>query len=220
MTEAALRQNRANRRRAQSFENLVQAGLAVIGKRGLYETTIEHITEAADVGKGTFYAHFPSKEDLVHHLVRHGFDELIAAGRAEAPVGRTPADRLAGLIRAQVRVLSRRRDLIVLLHQVRGLLILQPEARRPLRREYQRYVQFLAEACRQVLERPRLHQGEARNLACAIAGFVAGTLSFEMLVRGGRGMHTPPARLIRAFASGVAGHYVSTRRPANGSRPH
>lgn len=219
MAGPALRQNRANRRRAQSFEHLVQAGLAVIARRGLYETTIEHITEAADVGKGTFYAHFPSKEDLVHHLVRHGFDELIAAGRAEAPVGRTPADRLAGLIRAQVRVLSRRRDLVILLHQVRGLLILQPEARQRLRREYQRYVQSLAEACRQALKRPRLGLAEARDLACAIAGFAAGTLSFDMLVRGGRGVQTPPGGLIKAFASGIAAHYAPARRPADGSRP-
>jgi AcrR family transcriptional regulator len=219
MAESVPRQNRANRRRAQSFENLVQAGLAVIGKRGLYETTVEHITEAADVGKGTFYAHFPSKEDLVHYLVRHGFDELIGAGRDEAPAGRTPADRLAGLIRAQVRVLSRRRDLVILLHQVRGLLILQPEARHRLRREYQRYVEFLTGKCRQVLGTNRISLGEARDLACAIAGFVAGTLSFEMLVHGGRGIQAPPNGPIQAFVSGVVARYVPARRPANGSRP-
>ncbi len=219
MTEAVPRQNRANRRRAQSFESLVQAGLAVIGERGLYETTIEHITEAADVGKGTFYAHFPSKEDLVYHLVRHGFDELIAAGRVGTPSGRTAADRLAGLIRVQSRVLSCRPDLVILLHQVRGLLILQPEARHRLRREFQRYVQFLAEECRRVLKRPRLSPGEARDLACAIAGFVAGTVSFEMLVRGGRAMQTPLRGPTRAFAEGVAARYLPTRRSGNGSRP-
>jgi AcrR family transcriptional regulator len=219
MAEGVPRQNRANRRRAQSFENLVQAGLAVIGERGLYETTIEHITEAADVGKGTFYAHFPSKEDLVYHLVRDGFDELIAAGRGEALLGRTAADQLAGLIRAQLRVLSRRRDLVILLHQVRGLLILQPEARRRLRREYQRYVRFLAEACRQVLNRPGLRSGEARDLACAIAGFVSGALSVEMSVRGSRGLHAPLQGPIKAFASGVAARYLPTRRSTNGRRP-
>lgn len=219
MAEAAARQSRANRRRAQSFESLVQAGLAVIGARGLYETTVEHITEAADVGKGTFYAHFPSKEDLVHHLIRHGFDELIAAGRAEAPAGRTPAERLAGLMRAQLRVLSRRRDLVILLHQIRGLLILQPEARRRLRREYRRYVEFLAEECRRMLGRRRLGPGEARDLACAMAGFVAGALSFQLLLRGGRGREVPLGGPIRAFALGVVARYVPTRRSGNGSRP-
>jgi AcrR family transcriptional regulator len=213
------KQNRADRRRAQSFESLVQAGLAVIGKRGLYETTIEHITEAADVGKGTFYAHFPSKEDLVHHLVRHGFDELIAAGRAEVPTAGTPADRMAALIRGQLQVLARRRDLVILLHQVRGLLILQPRARIRLRQEYQRYVRFLAEECRRVLGSSGQREAEVRDLACAVAGFVAGTLSFEMLVRGSRGVKGLARGPITAFAAGVAARYAASRRTANGSRP-
>lgn len=213
------KESRAKRRRAQSFESLIQAGLAVIAKRGVYETTVEHITEAADVGKGTFYAHFPSKEDLVHHLVRHGFDEMIAAGRVGEPAGRTPAERLAALIQAQLHVLGRRRDLVILLHQVRGLLILRPEARLRLRREYQRYVEFLTQECRRLLGNPRLNHGEAQDLACAIAGFVSGTLSFEMLVRGNRGMRVIPTGPINAFAAGVAARYVSLRRPVNGGQP-
>jgi AcrR family transcriptional regulator len=219
MAQPPPKPSRATRRRAQSFESLVQAGLAVIAKHGLYETTIEHITEAADVGKGTFYAHFPSKDDLVHHLVRHGFDEMIAAGHAVAPVGGTPADRLAGLIRVQHRVLGRRRDLIVLLHQVRGLLILRPEARQRLRREYRRYIGFLAEECCRVLGPRALTHGEAQDLACAIAGFVSGTLSFEMLARGGRGGRAALNGPINAFAAGVAARYVSSRPPGNGGQP-
>ena len=103
MAALSLKQNRANRRRARSFESLVQAGLAVIAVRGLYETTVEHITEAADVGKGTFYAHFPSKEDLVHHLVRLGFGELIAAGRAKVSSGSAATDLPPEWLRATVR---------------------------------------------------------------------------------------------------------------------
>ena len=217
MGQIASMENRAKRRRAQSFENLVRAGLAVIAKRGLYETTVENITEAADVGKGTFYAHFPSKEALVHHLVRHGFDELIAAGRGEAADGKRPADQLAGLIRAQLRVLGRRRDLVILLHQVRGLLILRPDARQRLRREYQRYIRFLVEECRQVLGQVRLSPREAQDLACAIAGFVAGMLSYEMLMRGGRGMLAPPNGPINAFAAGAVAHYGAPGRSADGS---
>jgi AcrR family transcriptional regulator len=216
MAQPAHRQTRTKRRHAQSFENLVQAGLAVIGQRGLYETTVEHITEAADVGKGTFYAHFASKEALVFHLVRHGFDELIAATAAPRPADRTPAARLAALILGQVQALERRRDLVILLHQVRGLLIRQPEARHRLRQEYRRYVRFLMEECRRVLRAPDLSDTEAWALACAIAGFVAGTLSFEMLVRGNRGSALALVRPVTAFAAGVAARYVPSRSPANG----
>lgn len=202
---------RTKRRRARSFENLVRAGLAVIGERGLYETTVEHITEAADVGKGTFYAHFASKEDLVFHLVRHGFDDLLAATTTRQRSNGTPVDRVAALILGQIQTLARRRDLVILLHQVRGLLILQPGARNRLRQEYRRYVEFLMQECREALGGSNLRDAEARALACAIAGFVAGTLSFEMLVRGNRGTVSSLTRPVTAFAAGVVARYVSPR---------
>jgi AcrR family transcriptional regulator len=217
MRETAPKPTRADRRRAHSFENLVQAGLAVIGRRGLYETTVEHITEAADVGKGTFYAHFGSKDDLVLHLVRHGFDELIAAPVAPRRAARTPAARLAALIFGQLQALGRRRDLVILLHQVRGLLILQPNARDRLRQEYRRYVHFLMEECRRVLGTSKLNRREARVLACAIAGFVSGTLSFEILVRGNRGAALALTRPVMAFAAGVTARYVPSRSPVDGN---
>lgn len=216
MTETAHRQTRTKRRHAESFENLVQAGLAVIGQRGLYETTVEHITEAADVGKGTFYAHFGSKEDLIAHLVRHGVDELITATATQPRTGATPAARLAALILGQLQALGRRRDLVVLLHQVRGLLIRQPEARHRLRQEFHRYVRFLMGECRRVLGVPSLGHADARTLACAVAGFVAGTLSFEMLMRGSRANVLALARPVDAFADGVVAHYVPSRSPVNG----
>jgi AcrR family transcriptional regulator len=219
MAQASAKQTRTNRRRAQSFESLVQAGLTVIGQRGLYETTVEHITEAADVGKGTFYAHFASKEELVFHLVRHGFDELIAARAAEPPTSgaRAPAGRLAALIQGQLRALGRRRDLIVLLHQVRGLLILQPKARQRLRLEYRRYVQFLMGECQRALGSPPLAQAQVRDLACAIAGFVAGALSFEILVRESRGAVPALARPVNAFAAGIVSRYLPLPSRATGA---
>ena len=108
MTETTVKESRTTRRRAQSFEKLVRAGLAVIGRQGLYETTVEHITEAADVGKGTFYAHFDSKEDLVFHLVRHGFDELMQARTPARRGDGSPAGRLAALMLAQLETTAGR----------------------------------------------------------------------------------------------------------------
>jgi len=213
------RESRATRRHALNFASLIRSGLAVIAQRGLYQTTVEHITEAADLGKGTFYAHFSSKDDLVQHLVRHGFDELISAGRARVPADGPPASRLAALIRAQFQVLGRRRDLVILLHQVRGLLIIEPKARRTLRQEYERYVGFLAEECQRVLGRRRLRDGEAREVACAIAGFVSGTLSFELVIRQQVFRPQIMAVPINAFAAGLAARYPRNGRPQTGAGP-
>mgnify|MGYP002623202679 CR=1 FL=1 len=44
---------------------LIEAGMALFESQGLAETTIDQITQAAGVGKGTFYNYFETKEDLL-----------------------------------------------------------------------------------------------------------------------------------------------------------
>src|SRR6266481_9870774 len=56
---------RRQRRSAELRERLFRAALSLFAKKGYAETTVEDITEAADVGKGTFFNYFPSKEHVL-----------------------------------------------------------------------------------------------------------------------------------------------------------
>ncbi|HEX2666561.1 MAG TPA: TetR/AcrR family transcriptional regulator [Candidatus Acidoferrum sp.] len=73
--------SRRERRSAEIRERLFHSALTLFGKKGFAETTIEDITEAADVGKGTFFNYFPSKD---HILLAFGEMQL---GKLEAAVG-------------------------------------------------------------------------------------------------------------------------------------
>jgi AcrR family transcriptional regulator len=55
---------RRERKRAQTRERIFRAAMGLFGERGFFNTTVEDITEAADVGKGTFFNYFPSKEEV------------------------------------------------------------------------------------------------------------------------------------------------------------
>jgi AcrR family transcriptional regulator len=57
--------DRRQRRRAEIRERLFRAALNLFAAKGFADTTVEDITNAADVGKGTFFNHFPSKEHLL-----------------------------------------------------------------------------------------------------------------------------------------------------------
>lgn len=57
--------DRRQRRSAEIRERLFRAALKLFSEKGFAETTVEDITEAADVGKGTFFNHFPSKDHLL-----------------------------------------------------------------------------------------------------------------------------------------------------------
>jgi AcrR family transcriptional regulator len=46
----------------------VRHALRLFSERGVSATTVEDITNAADVGKGTFFNYFPSKEHILAHI--------------------------------------------------------------------------------------------------------------------------------------------------------
>jgi AcrR family transcriptional regulator len=57
--------SRRQRKSAELRERLFRAALTLFAKKGFTETTVEDITEAADLGKGTFFNYFPSKEHVL-----------------------------------------------------------------------------------------------------------------------------------------------------------
>src|ERR1700719_3399721 len=53
------------RRSTETRERLFRAALRLFAEQGFAETTVEDITNAADVGKGTFFNYFPTKEHIL-----------------------------------------------------------------------------------------------------------------------------------------------------------
>jgi AcrR family transcriptional regulator len=91
MNERSLRAvpgNRFERRRERTRQDLLAAAARVLAEKGLSATKIADIAAAADVGVGTFYLYFPTKDALfdavVEDTVAH-LKEAIDAARASSP---------------------------------------------------------------------------------------------------------------------------------------
>jgi AcrR family transcriptional regulator len=76
---------RRQRRSRETRERLFRAALDLFAKKGFTKTTVGDITEAADVGKGTFFNYFPSKD---HILLAFGEMQL---GKLESAVAEARA---------------------------------------------------------------------------------------------------------------------------------
>jgi AcrR family transcriptional regulator len=66
---APLAGGRRERRRQETSEKLFMAAMELFSRKGFAQTKVEDITQAADVGKGTFFNYFPSKEHVLGYLV-------------------------------------------------------------------------------------------------------------------------------------------------------
>jgi len=76
---------RRERRRTETRDRIFRAAMELFAKRGFSATTVEDITEAADVGKGTFFNYFPSKEHVLgvlHEIQLHKISQALAAAKA------------------------------------------------------------------------------------------------------------------------------------------
>ena len=66
---------RGARRREQTRAELLRAARALFAHQGVDATTIAEITEAADVGFGSFYNHFASKDEILEAVLIESTDE-------------------------------------------------------------------------------------------------------------------------------------------------
>ena len=64
-TSATPLPGRRQRRSAEIRERLFRSALRLFAQKGFAATTVEDITYAADVGKGTFFNYFPSKDHIL-----------------------------------------------------------------------------------------------------------------------------------------------------------
>jgi AcrR family transcriptional regulator len=80
--------NRFERRREKTRLDLLQAAERVISAKGYHQARIADIAAEADVGLGTFYLHFKTKNEIFIELIEQGAGQLLDAVRqAKAGVG-------------------------------------------------------------------------------------------------------------------------------------
>jgi AcrR family transcriptional regulator len=74
--------SRRARKKARTRREIFDAAMALFERQGFDAVTVEAICEAADVARGTFFHHFPTKAALLYEL-----SDRVAAEFAEADAG-------------------------------------------------------------------------------------------------------------------------------------
>jgi AcrR family transcriptional regulator len=92
---------RRERHRLDVRARLFRAAIELFGVRGFTATTVEDITELADVGKGTFFNYFPSKE----HLLMAYTDGRVSKVRTAVEKARAGKEPISSVLRHLHRAL-------------------------------------------------------------------------------------------------------------------
>ncbi len=94
---------RGARRRRETRARLVWAARELMARKGIGATSIQEITDTADVGFGSFYNHFASKEAIADAVMEEALETFGAAADHLADSLEDPAEVLAASVRHAVR---------------------------------------------------------------------------------------------------------------------
>lgn len=67
--------SRRDRKKTQVLNTLVDIAMELFLNKGFEETTIADITKSVDIGTGTFYNYFQSKEDILKYVLAQSLDQ-------------------------------------------------------------------------------------------------------------------------------------------------
>ena len=172
--------NRSNKRTEKTRKKLLSAALEVFSEYGIDATTIDDITERADLGKGTFYRHFADKKEIATTLVEQAIDNLSCNFLPQDNPPKEIEDMLEHLLNIHYRFFWDSNAEFVLLFQGRVLLKLDRRISEFMEEPFNRYLEEIEGVLSPYLP-GKIDIFRVRRLACAVAGFVSGFLSFAMI---------------------------------------
>jgi AcrR family transcriptional regulator len=103
LEHAAIEPGRRARKKAQTRRNIYDAATALFLERGYDAVTIDDVCRAADVAKGTFFLHFPTKDALLAEYGRLATEDL-------HPLVESQRGSAASALRSILRALSARAE--------------------------------------------------------------------------------------------------------------
>ena len=119
----------ANQTPGQRRAQLLTAGRALFGAKGIAATSLDDITQRAGVSKGLFYLYFSSKEDLVLALQEQFSHEFATRMRAAADIRADWTARLDACVNAAFECYRDLHDLHEVLFHHAHAVQLGPAAR-------------------------------------------------------------------------------------------
>jgi AcrR family transcriptional regulator len=178
-SEKKKKRTRQQRRTSRTRQKLLDAGRAVFAEKGLDSTRIDEITERADVGKGTFYYHFQTKESLIEDLIGKMLGELENNILERCREIGDLNDLLDTVIQTHIDFFNNRWEDFVLFFQGRADLTLE-ESYEGIEAPFLEYLETIEDLLDSVIKY-HLPRQTLRKMTCAVAGFVSGYYSFAFI---------------------------------------
>ena len=151
--------------------------MKLFAEKGYDATSVDDITQAVGVAKGTLYYHFSSKEEIFNFLINEGIKLLQNSVDIKTEKLDSYIDKLKAVILKQIKIVSKYLDFItMLLCQFYG----REERNQMCQKYVYEYIDKIEEFVKKGMETGEIKQGNSKIMASEIYGLIASVLVYKM----------------------------------------
>jgi len=113
MTTVRSEKSRRERKKEEIRKRIVETAISLFARHGLANVTVDHIADVADIGKGTIYNYFETKEDIVVAYMA-GLEPAIQAkvNKLSRYKGKSLTDILTEYVRYQFQLKKKHHEFV------------------------------------------------------------------------------------------------------------
>jgi AcrR family transcriptional regulator len=197
----AKKQSRQDRRVKKTQKRIIEAARSLISEKGLEATTVDDITERADLGRGTFYYHFDNKDELVKDLIGEVMSSLIREMEVRCGDESDLSSVMEGMIQAHTNYFAGRWEDFSLYYLGQADLILE-RSYEGIEAPYLSYLRTIEKMVDSTVTW-KVSTDILRRVAYAIGGFISGYYSFASIVGSAEEVEESFGSLKSAFVAGL-----------------
>ena len=156
---------------------IFETSMKLFAEKGYDATSVEDITEAVGVAKGTLYYHFSSKEEIFNFLVEEGIKLLQNSIDIKTAKFPNYIDKLKAIVLIQIKIVVKYEDLItILLSQFWG-----NEARnQKCKQHIFEYINKIEKIVQEGMSYGQIKKGNAQVVASEIYGLICSSLVYKI----------------------------------------
>ena len=156
---------------------IFETSMKLFAEKGYDATSVEDITAAVGVAKGTLYYHFSSKEEIFNFLVEEGIKLLQNSIDIKISKLNNYIDKLKAIVLIEIKIVVKYEDIItILLSQFWG-----KEARNQMCKEQVfNYIHTIEEIVKEGIEAGEVKNGNPEAIASEIYGLICSALVYKI----------------------------------------
>lgn len=156
---------------------IFETSMKLFAEKGYDATSVEDITAAVGVAKGTLYYHFSSKEEIFNFLVEEGIKLLQNSIDIKISKLNNYIDKLKAIVLIEIKIVVKYEDIItILLSQFWG-----KEARNQMCKEQVfNYIHTIEEIVKEGIKAGEIKNGNPEAIASEIYGLICSALVYKI----------------------------------------